>query len=341
MRRLSTPALSLVCYVIPPRLAGMIPSSMNVTSCYVTTNVSHTIDTIDTYLVDGVLIAIAFMGTVGNSIALLVLSSSSRIKKTTTYVLLMNQSLLDLVTTLCTLNYIAMKYLLSWQDMSGPIGWFLCQFIYSQQNFIATTCSSSFNLVALSLERMIRVLWPIYHRRHMTRRRMRLWSAVIWVSGFVVVMSFSFCANGVGADRKCIFWSDFSSDLRTRVFYISFNVVFSLAPLLIMSAAYVMIFVRVSSRRLKVDAKLNVIRMLLTCVALFFVCHVLRASLSIASKYIDFEIEDSPVFTFSVVILQANSIVNPMVYCLQYMDYRKELINRFKMVCRPKSIYIA
>ena len=294
------------------------------------------------YIIHGILMLFSIIGFIGNGTAMFILSSSAKIRKSKSYVLLMNQSLLDFVNTILMIIYLFMFYLITWRDLGGARGVILCQLVWSQLFITFTIFGSSFNLSALSLERMVSVVWPVIHRVHVTHYRMMVTAVVVWFMGVSVATAFSVPVNGIAPSGRCYYWNKFSSRLSSQIFSILFSSVFSILPLISMFVSYAMIYARISSRGMNSNIKLNVIRMLATCVALFFLCHVLRASLVMGSRFTSRNLHDTTLFVVGILLLQSNVIVNPIIYSLQYMDYKKELhrqINRLRG--RKEKVYEA
>ena len=277
-------------------------------------------------IMDVILLIISIFGVMANSTAMYILTSSVKIRKSKTYILLMNQSIIDLAITLQMILYLLFKYTITWYDMRSPMDFALCHVIHSQLNIAITTFCSSFNLVALSLERMASIVWPIIHRVYSTKYRNIILSVCIWISGTLVGIAFSFPVNGVhNISAKCYYWDDFPSKLHSQIYSVLFTCVFSVLPLLVMLISYTVMYMRISSRRLRNKIKLNVIKMLAYCVILYLVCHALRACLTIVSRFSGHNMHSKNIFLVGIVFLQINAIVNPLVYSFQYMDYKEEL----------------
>ena len=284
------------------------------------------------YIVDSVLFFISWVGLVGNSVAMFILTSSVKIRTSRSYVLLMNQSLLDFTTTLFMITYLPLKYLGNWSNMSGSWDLIMCQVIYSQHNVTMSLFSSSYNLVALSIERMTSVVWPVFHKVRCTRRLTLIVAVTTWVLGFGIATAFAIPANGINpVKKKCYYWNHLPSRFHFQIFSVMYNTFFVLLPLTAMMTSYAVMYARISSRRMRPGIKLNVAGMLATCVLLFVCCHVLRLSLIMIMNFSTIRIDlQSILFVVRIIMVQMNTIVNPIIYSLQYMDYKKELRRQFR-----------
>ena len=286
------------------------------------------------YIVDIVQFFISWIGLVDNSVAMFILTSSVKIRKSKSYVLLMNQCLLDFTANIFMITYLPLKYLVHWSNMSGSWDLIMCHVIYSQLYVTMPTFSSSYNLVALSLERMTSVVWPVFHKVRCTRRLTLLIALVTWIFGFGIATAFALTVNGINpVKKKCYYWNNFRSQLHSQIFTVMFNTFFIILPLTAMLTSYAMMYTRISSRRMRPGIKLNVAGMLATCVLLFVCCHVLRLSLIMIMNFSTTRIDlQSILFVVSIIMVQMNSIVNPFIYSLQYMDYKKELRRQFSKI---------
>ena len=294
-------------------------------------------------LVDGLLSSIGIAAFICNAIALYVIMCSKRIRKSRPYVLLVNQTVIDIVSSTLTVVCITSKYavLSNWPTTS--LGqWITCEIILSQIPFVATSCSSSYNLCALSVERMAGVMWPAIHRAHFNSRNLFRLAVSIWILGAVLMLAHSVPSNKPKDDGlSCHFWAGLGEEWRTKTLAVGFNACFSFVPLIIMIGSYVVIYIRLTSLsraggKLPDSVKMNVIKMLATCVLLFFCCHTLRVTLSLASRFTDRAWMKEPIFIAAISLVQSNSMVNPLVYTAQYGDYRRELSiqsNRLLSVC--------
>ena len=287
-------------------------------------------------------IGVAFITIIGlsaNSIALYILSSSSRIRESRPYILLINQCLLDLVVNLMTVLSMFTRYLMKKKNMSGSVEWAICNFLHSYALLAFTTLSSSLNLSALSLERMFCVVFPIFHRLKITDRVMKIVATFVWIIGAFVILSLSIPSNQISPDGKCYFWDGVSTEWQL-IFPIINNVMISVLPFFIMVVAFIAMYVRILVLGLKV--RMNVIRMLGTCVILFFMCHFLKTLFSGLSRFIpdgkNWYLD--PIYILSLLLVQINSLVNPFVYLIQYTEYRIELMHQIRRLIGKKKTAI-
>ena len=285
------------------------------------------------YIVDSVLFLISIVGMAGNSVAMFILTSSVKIRKSKSYVLIMNQCLLDFTTTLFTITYLPLKYFVKWSSMTGSWDLIMCHVIYSQLYISMPIFSSSYNLVSLSIERMTSIVWPVFHKVRCTRRLTLIVAVFTWVFGFTISVAFSIPVNGIDPEkRKCYYWNHYSSRRHSQISSVLYSMSYFVLPLLVMLTSYVVIYAKISSRRMRPGAKINVARMLATCVLLFICCHFIKFTLVMISRFTMNNHFNSTIFVVGIIMVQINSIVNPFIYSLQYMDYKKELRRQFNKI---------
>ena len=280
---------------------------------------------------------ISFIGILSNFIAMLILSSTSSIRKSRPYTLLMNQCIMDVLSALSgTFNVIG-KYSLKREGLRG-LGYELyCNIVHNQLGVAIHVCASSYNLAALSMERMFSVVWPIRHRISFTPTNIKTAAVSIWIFSIAIMLAHSIGINSIGSNGRCEFWN-VKAGIRSKVFAITFNFTISCIPFMIMLVCYVTMYARIIAGRLKV--KMNIIRVLGSCIALFFICHAPRAILSIITRYSDSDLVTKSYFNATLAILIVNNFVNPVVYLLQYKDYKFEFrrqVNRL-MGCKMASV---
>ena len=295
---------------------------------------------------------ISLIGLLGNGIAIYVLTSSTTIRRSNCYTLLVNQSLVDIFTCLSTLFWLLTeKYVTRTQLTATTWNWFMCTYVHSQFPLATGVLISSYNLALLSLERMISIVFPVAHRIHGNAKNQRRVALLVWIAGVVLTVAYTTPTNGVTSNGGCFFWRRFPSQLKAKVFAVSFTFGYTFLPVTGMLVSYTMIYWRIaigggttsgagsgSGASKSVDkVKLNVVKMLATCVLAYLGCHILRATISIASRFGGRFSTSSPLYTVSLTLLQANSAVNPFVYMFQYREYKKELQSQIRKLLRLKE----
>ena len=276
---------------------------------------------IDEIIYDLFLLLICFVGILGNSVAVVILSESSSIRKSRPYTLLVNQSVMDILAALSGMLIVITKYTLKREGMRGIVDQFLCHAIHNHLGLVIHSCSSSYNLTALSVERMFSIVWPIRHRISFTPKNMKCAALAIWLFSVVSILSYSIGANGIAPNGRCYFWNPHPGT-QGKVYVIMIDLLFSIIPFTAMLTCYIVMYYTIAKAHLKV--KINIIRVLGTCVMLYFMCHIPRVVLSFISNYGNINWINKPIFNASIALLISNTMVNPIVYLIQYRDYNRE-----------------
>ena len=307
------------------------PSSSTSTSVFTshTEPGSRDDDTAD--MLNVCLLIISIIGICGNSVTLLILSGSN-ISKANFYVLIMNQSIIDIVSCTATIGWLASYVWIDNVNKKGVFDWVICSLVKSQFTIAALTCVSSYNLGILALERMASVVYPAFHRNHSSGRNQKLASVAVWTFGIGIIIPHAALTNGITATGECHFWDKFPSLNASYVYEISFNFWFNAIPMAMMIFAYTSIYIRIRRKDMASKIKHNVVKMLSTCVLMYFVCHVVRLGLSVATRFTSVNRFLGVMWTFAILLMQTNATVNPIVYALQYQEYRNELGRRLYRV---------
>ena len=296
-------------------------------------SVGSAYDQIRAYLMTGSSIFIGLVGLFGNSTAMHVMRSSRKINQSKSYVLLMNQCLVDLVMSAMVPIDLFIKYSLHNSDLASNL---YCYIIHGKFFPTIIVITSTYNLVALSLDRMVSVVWPIQHRTKVTKVGYMWGCLALWSYGLILALALSIPVNGPQADGKCHYWNKFSSRSNAQIFSVILNTLYTLLPISLMLLSYTVIYITISTTSIGGKVKMNVIRMLATCVLLFLCCHSLRAYLSIYSSFSARTYFGTNIYYISIILIQCNTIVNPFVYSIQYTDYRIELKRQWQILTRRK-----
>ena len=137
-------------------------------------------------------IAVAVFGTVANALVLyaLIAHSARDAKKRVINFMVINQNSLDLCCSV--LLVLSMLIEVSNVYLTGAFGYFLCAIIV---NGAATQCAvygSIINLVALTLERYLKVVHPFWSKKNLKRWVVYTAMAFAWIGGFLTVAPASF-----------------------------------------------------------------------------------------------------------------------------------------------------
>ena len=284
---------------------------------------------VDEILFDLVVSALCFVGIISNAVAMYILSSTSSIRKSRPYILLWNQCLMDLLALVSSQISRITKYLSRRQGMHGLVDQLLCNLIHNDLGVAVHICASSYNLAALSGERMFSVVWPIHHRVSFTQKNLRRAARAIWLFAFVAVFSHSLGTNSIAPNGLCYYWVA-KVGIHSDIFMITFNLIFTVIPLIIMLVCYTTMYAKIIGNNLKV--KMNVIHVLGTCVVLFILCHAPRIVYTALSWRSKVSWKSKASLNFALASLLPNTFVNPIVYVIQFKEYKLEFRRQINMI---------
>lgn len=272
--------------------------------------------------------AMALIGLVGNIIAMVVVIRGHSIRKHASYVLLFNQSLADLLSCFLVLIWPLVSH---FNDVTpgslSSSAWNIairCVILYSQSPITANTVVSTYNLMLLAAERMMSVAYPIQHRVHASDRKQRLVALALWPCVWLVVYPFVIADNGLNDRGSC----HYNDRMQGRWWFdLAYETVALYFPLTLITWCYVIIIRRLAAGGAAVKRRLvNVLRTLVTVVVVYVLCSALRNVLAIMVAF-EVSLGDRRLVLFTVAysLRILSFCVNPLIYTLQYADYRAEL----------------
>ena len=143
-------------------------------------------------------IAIGIFGAAANALVLyaLIAYNAREAKKRAINLLIINQNLLDF--SCCLLVVISLGIKMSDIYHAGTLGYLVCTFFGSNQT--ATTSAvygSIINLVALTIERYLKVVHPFWSKRYLRRRVVYAAMAFAWIAGVAIATPVSFVSSRV------------------------------------------------------------------------------------------------------------------------------------------------
>jgi len=130
-------------------------------------------------------LAIGIFGTAANATVLYALIAHyvRDEKKRAINLLIINQNLLDL--SCCLLLIISITIQTGNINLSGGLGYFLCLFFLTDNAVYCVLYGSTINLVALTIERYLKVVHAIWSKAHLKRWMIHATMAFSWIGGIV------------------------------------------------------------------------------------------------------------------------------------------------------------
>jgi len=124
-------------------------------------------------------IIMAIVGTAGNAIILYALFASKQHKK---QILIVNQNALDLFSSFFLVVTYSVQ--ITRPRLSGLVGYCLCIILLSENLIWSATNGSMVNLAIITIDRYLKVVYPVISRKWIRPRVIHVAMAVAWFIGF-------------------------------------------------------------------------------------------------------------------------------------------------------------
>ena len=161
-------------------------------------------------------VIIGVVGTAANGLVVYALVASKQHRK---HVLIVNQNALDLYSCIFLIITYGMK--LFDISMTGSLGYWLCMFIASENLLWVGVYGSFCNLTVIAAERYVKVVHPVWSKKHL--RKWMIYSAIafVWISSFVHQMAVAFESSAVidGACYGFAIWKNPATGVAYGIFY--------------------------------------------------------------------------------------------------------------------------
>ena len=288
---------------------------------------------------------VGFLGICGNGLVCVVIIKVN-FMHTVTNAFIFNQALIDFLGSLLIL-------LGSLTPIPDPIppgigGVLLCTIWISKYFTWALFITSTFNLVALTLERYLAIVFPFRYQVVSTRRNVLATVLGVWIFGCLFVTYNIFLRYY--EDGKCLQ----KLVKYTVVLGVAVVVLTYILPVIVMLLAYVHITVVLKKGADRVGpapavaivargnvaaegqgeslmrARRNTFKTLLIVFVTFIVCwtpNVVIFFLSNMGFVVDFK---STIYNITIVMVASNSCVNPLIYAIKYKQFRKAIKTVFR-----------
>jgi len=296
-------------------------------------------------------LAIGLVGTAANALVIyaLIAHHARETKKRVINLLIINQNFLDLVC--CLLLVITVCVEINNTYLTGAFGYFICSLFMSYAATYSILSGSIINLVALTLERYLKVVHPFWSKKHLKRWMIHAVMAFAWIAGIALNAPVSFVVSRV-EDGFCLFPFEFQF-----IYYeLCIVVVFFFIPVFTFVYCYWRIVV-VLRRQMRVMAahnvegssqmnasqaqskrvKWNVIKTMIIVSVVFVVCYcpnnVLFLILVRAPPTSSLVVGYYP----TVFLMYLNVCMNPFIYATKHDGVKQQLARL--IVCRkPRDV---
>lgn len=285
-------------------------------------------------------VIIGCLGIVGNGTVVFVITGSKKMREKPSNALILNQSCIDAMASLALMAI----HLSHNENLSGMSGQVFCKVWLSQWLIWGSFMASTYNLVALTLERFFGVVYPIFHKQHVTLNKAIIAAIAAWFIGMVYSIYQVFTA--MVENGHCARLSNWPSDLFNQVFGIVNTFVEFLIPLIAMVICYarmaIALKIRISPASTSIQnnqatfhrAKRNVVKTLMLVCTCFFLCWIWNQFFFLMLN-LGFPISQirSTFHQFSILAACFNCCINPFIYAFKFEEFQA----RLKSLCGRKS----
>ncbi|XP_070581993.1 tachykinin-like peptides receptor 86C [Ptychodera flava] len=286
-------------------------------------------------------LVMGIVGTIGNTIVLVVILSTRKLRTLTNY-LLMNLAVADLLTSfqLVTTRYPTKAFVLTVPD--GAAGELYCRLYFSAVFFWVSIKASTFNLILVTFERYFAIVHPLSYSTYYTHRNVVIMVATSWSFSFLLEIIFvSFHHYSQGSCHLFVYPdSSIGIGLGVFNFFVSFFI-----PIVAMVWAYASIVqsLRKSAQEIQqrdrrdesgragtlLQARNKVIRMLFLVLLAYVICWTPDSIMFLISNVSNIVSYTADYFNCVVLLAFANSVLNPFIYVFKYKQFREGLIKKF------------
>ena len=285
---------------------------------------------------------IGTIGVLGNSLVIAVLLKYTTIQQQVTRMLLLNQSVCDLAaSTILAFTYIENVVRSGSLKFDFPGANLACRIWFSKAALWSILNSSTYNLVAMNVERYLKIVHPIGHKLYLTAVKARLIICLVWMVGPCLQLTVVFTTRV--KDDACFIFSFWpNSWLQQTLGFITIVFEFFL-PLLIMIYCYIRMALAIRLRakqkpltsvqaeqrhqsqaqQKNFTIQKNIFKMLAVVSVCFVICWCSNEVFYLLYNNgypLSFK---GGFYHFSVFMVFANCCCNPFIYTLSYGDFRK------------------
>ncbi|XP_073451459.1 C3a anaphylatoxin chemotactic receptor-like [Aquarana catesbeiana] len=258
-----------------------------------------------------VLSIITLLGVPGNALVLWV--TGVKMERTVTTVWFGNLALADIMCCLCLPFGVVQSFYQEW--LYGPV---LCKML----SFILlfNMCTSVFTLVAISVDRWILVVHPVWARNHRTIKMAWMICLAIWMLSCVMCLPEAFYKIYDTSHNRI---SCYSEPHIREPFNLTLAMFGFLIPLIIICICYIHLAFAVKDIRFS-EVSRKTIKMSISVIVVFFITWAPYHIIGVIHLYTDNEVLGI-LHLVSIALAMFNSCINPILYVFMGKDMKQKL----------------
>ncbi|XP_078247798.1 proto-oncogene Mas-like [Pogona vitticeps] len=283
---------------------------------------TYQLDNLMENIINGFILLISLLGLVGNGVVIWLLGFRIKRNPYATYIL--NLSVADFGVLIC-LIFIAISNSVDTQNGINPPVYLYFYIIFELFFFAYST--SQFLLAAISIERCVAVIFPLWHQCHRPPHLSAIACALIWILSFLLpAVSFTLLSTGILFTQHLLF------QLIVNVFLC--------APLMLIST--LILFIKVYNKANQRHKQGKLVTAILLAL-LFFLIFALPLNVFYITLYFCFRCFSSYTSFYSLLPIgllcaSLNSSINPLIYFLVGQRQRHSQV-RVSMKVALKKVF--
>ena len=294
-----------------------------------------------------VVIAIGVIGAAANSLVLYALISyyAREVKKRAINLLIIHQSITDLVSSVLLTITFSIGHRLY---LTGTLGYLICSIFVGESAAYCATNASVINLMAVTIERYLKVVHPFWTKKNVKRWMIHATMAFAWIAAILFTLPPSFVTSVV-MDGTCLSYYAWESPEARMIFGAYGTFSFFVLPVILFIYCYGHIVV-VIRRQMRVMAghsegssqmnanqiqskrvKWNIIKTMIIVSVTFIICWIPN---TIYFMIVDNTTQTTNLFIgyyFTIFLGHLNICMNPFIYAIKHEGVKEKLADM--MIC--------
>ena len=290
-------------------------------------------------------VTIGFFGIIDNAfVVTLMIVHRKLFLKRVPNLFILNQSILDMLVAvwLLAVNAAELAVLETGYDYTVPGAELLCRLWANSLPLWSFFVCSTYNMLALTTERYLQIVHPLYHKANFTRQKAYCMLGAVWFIGPAYNLILGVPTSGI-VNGNCEKTNQFPSMAVEQAVGIIHVMVLYFLPLIMLAYLYGRM-IWVIRRQARVHpgatgsgggdsrmnrAQRNLMKTVALVTAFFVVCWSCNQFFFLLAKS-GYSVDWSGTFYhFSVIMVFLNCCVNPFVYILKYKDFQDVLKRSF------------